>query len=70
MEKQYETPETNVKMAALKLLRFKALSEMSKGGSLDEWVLSIKDVNEILCVAGMPVIMPEELNKKEVEVII
>ncbi len=70
MEKQYETPETNVKMAALKLLRFKVLSEMSKGGSLDEWVLSIKDVNEILCVAGMPVIMPEELNKKEVEVMI
>jgi hypothetical protein len=70
MEKQYETPETNVEMADLKLLRFKALSEMSKGGSLDEWVLSIKDVNEILCVAGMPVIMPEELNKKEVEVII
>lgn len=70
MEKQYETPETNVKIAALKLLRFKALSEMSKGGSLDEWVLSIKDVNEVLTVAGMPVIMPEELNKKEVEVII
>ena len=29
-----------------------------------------KDVNEILCVAGMPVIIPEEPNKKEVEVII
>jgi len=70
MEKQYETPKTNVKMAALKLLRFKALSEMSKGGSLDEWVLSIKDVNEILCVANLPLIIPEELNKKEVEVII
>lgn len=69
-DNKYLTPANNIQMAALKLLRFKALSEMSKGGSLDEWVLSIKDVNEVLTVAGLPVIIPEELNKKEVEVMI
>lgn len=70
MEKQYETPEKNVKMAALKLLRFKALCEISKAGSPDEWILKTRDVNEILTVAGLPVITPDELNKKEVEVML
>ena len=67
MEKQYETPETNVKMAALKLMRHKALIKLAKDRN---YLLDIEDVNEILLVAGLPVIMPEELNKKEVEVML
>lgn len=70
MEKQYETPETNVKMAALKLLRFKSMCELGRKGKITDYVLTIKDVNEILTVAGLPVIMPEELDKKGVEVVL
>lgn len=68
MEKQYETPETNVKLAALKLMRFKAMCE--DPNSLSEWVLQLRDVNEILTVAGLPVIMPGKTNEKEVEVML
>lgn len=61
-----ETPESNVKLAALKLLRHKMLEQMAsnKYPSLDA-----KDINEVLVVAGLPVIIPSEINKKEVEVI-
>lgn len=64
-----ETPETNVKMAALNLLRFKTLCELGKEGKLTDWVLQAQDVNEILTVAGLPLIVPEELHAKEVDVI-
>ncbi len=61
-----ETPETNVKLAALKLLRHKMLVKMAsnKYPSLDA-----EDINEVLVVAGLPVIVPEEINFKEVNVI-
>lgn len=61
-----EMPETNVKLAALKLLRHKMLAQMasSKYPSLDA-----EDINEVLVVAGLPVIVPEEINSKEVKVI-
>ena len=61
-----EMPETNVKLAALKLLRHKMLAQMasSKYPSLDA-----EDINEVLVVAGLPVIIPEEINSKEVKVI-
>lgn len=62
-----ETPETNVKWAALNLLRFKAMRQMCEGKNtctLDE-----NDVNEILLVAGMPLIVPESFKAKELEVI-
>lgn len=64
--KTMETPETNVKWAALNLLRFKAMSQMCEGKStctLDE-----SDVNEILLVGGMPLIVPESFKSKELEV--
>lgn len=69
MEKQYETPENNVKMAALRLMRFKALCEIGKVYKTSEWVLRLQDVNEILTVAGLPVIVPEELKTPEIDVI-
>ena len=59
-----ETPETNVKLAALNLLRHKALMELANGCCL----LNEKDINEVLLVAGLPVIVPDEINKKELEV--
>lgn len=67
--KKYETPETNVKLAALNLMRFKAMREIANDKN-PNYVLGIDDVNEILLVAGLPVIVPGEVNKKEVEVIL
>ena len=64
-----QTPETNVQMAALKLLRFKALCEMDSGNR-KEYVLRLQDVNEILTVAGLPVIVPGELETKEIDVLL
>lgn len=66
MNQNYETPETNVKSAALKLLRHKALVRVSKGSI---FLLEIEDVNEILTVAGLPLITPAEVNAPEVDVI-
>ena len=59
--------ETNERMkAALELARFKALLDIAKGYSPS---LDIDDINEILTVAGLPAIVPDEVNKREVEVI-
>ena len=63
----YETPETNVKAAALKLMRHKMLVEMGRGLTFPS--LDMKDVNEILLVAGLPVITPDETKAPEVDVI-
>jgi len=62
-----ETPETNVKWAALNLLKFKAMRQMAEGKTtctLDE-----NDVNEILMVAGLPIITPESFKAKTLEVL-
>lgn len=59
--------ENNERMrAALELLRFKALVEV---GGNNTPLLDIKDINEVLVTAGLPVIIPDEVNKKELEVI-
>lgn len=59
--------ETNERMtAALELMRFKALIDISEGRRP---VLQEQDINEILTVAGMPVVVPGEIGKKELEVI-
>lgn len=55
----FETPETNVNRAALKLLRHKMLTEVGKGRSYP--ALDVDDINEVLIVAGMPAIMPDEV---------
>lgn len=67
MTNTFETPETNVKAAALKLMRHKMLIEIGRGLSFPS--LDLKDVNEILLVAGLPVIMPDETKAPEVDVI-
>lgn len=59
--------ETNERMkAALELLRFKALVDVAGNNAP---LLDIKDINEVLVTAGLPVIVPDEVNKKELEVI-
>ena len=45
-DKFFETPETNVKMAALKLMRHKMLVMIAEGRSYAN--LDIEDVNETL----------------------
>lgn len=65
-KKNYETPETNVKLAALKLLRHKALVKLAEGRL---GTLYIEDVNEVLVVAGLPVIVPNEVNIPELDII-
>ena len=67
MEKMYETPETNVKRAALNLMRHKMLMQIASGSNMP--CLYYEDVNEILLVAGLPVIVPSEINKQELNVI-
>lgn len=51
--------------ASLELLKFKALTQTAERGECE---LNINDVNEILVVAGMGVITPDSLNKKDLEV--
>lgn len=51
---------------AIDLLRHKALVGIGGGHT---YLLDIEDVNECLVVAGVPVIVPDELKAKEVEVI-
>lgn len=68
----FETPETNVKMAALKLLRHKML--MSIGEAKEKTFdttpkLYLEDINEVMIVAGLPVITPEEIIAPELKVI-
>ena len=67
MSNTYETPETNVKAAALKLMRHKMLIEVGKDRAFPS--LDIDDVNEILVVAGFPVIVPDEVLAPQVDVI-
>ena len=62
-----ETPETNVKMAALNLLRYKMLIEVGKGSPFP--MITLDDINEVLIVAGLPVITPNEVNTPELKVI-
>lgn len=61
-----ETPETNVRLAALKLLRHKMLVQMASNKYPS---LNAEDINEVLVVAGLPVIVPDKINFKEVNVI-
>ncbi len=65
-----QTPETNVQMAALKLLRFKMLKavEKAKGKGFDPSI-HVEALNEILLVGGMEVVTPAETEVKEIDVI-
>ena len=64
----YNAEETREKRAevAMELLRHKALMQIAKGGPC---LLDENDINEVLVVAGVPVIVPGEIHQKELEVI-
>lgn len=67
-----ETRENDVKDAAFKLLRHKMLVKIGKAkcSKYDyDPCLGVEDINEVLLVAGLPVIVADELQKKKVEVI-
>lgn len=52
--------------AAIRLLRHKALVAISKG---NDPCIGIEAINEVLIVAGVPVITPKEIYAPEVDVI-
>lgn len=60
MENTKEVKQMNEERmkAALELLRFKAIKELGKEKKLTAWVLDAEGVNEVLLVAGLPVIVP------------
>lgn len=53
--------------AALELMRHKMLVEMASGKNYPG--LNNDDINEILIVAGMPIIVPNEINIPELDII-
>lgn len=62
-----ETPETNVKLAALNLLRYKMLKEVARSMMP---CLTVEELNDILIVAGLPAVTPKELEVKEIDVLL
>lgn len=53
--------------AALELMRYKMLAQLAADKTYPS--LDDNDVNEILIVAGMPVIIPDEVNVPELDII-
>ena len=66
-KKNYETPENNVKLAALNAMRHMMLVQIGKGSTYPS--LDLEDVNLILTVAGLPVIVPSEVDVPELKAI-
>ena len=64
-----ETPETNVKLAALNLLRYKMVKEVGLT-TCRMPALSVDELNDILIVAGLPVVTPKEVEAKEIDVLL
>lgn len=61
------TEACSIRMAsAMDLLRFKALKKLQQGHFA---MLDTEDVNEILTVAGMALVTPEEINIPELKII-
>lgn len=67
MGNSFETPESNVMVAALNLLRHKMLVQLADDAKYAS--VKMEDVNEVMLVAGLPLIVPSEIHAKEVEVI-
>ena len=61
------TPENNLWVAALKLMRYKMLIQIGENDKYPS--LDINDVNEILTVANMPLIVPSEIETPELKII-
>ena len=66
-KKNYETTENNVKLAALNAMRHMMLVQIGKGSTYPS--LDLEDVNLILTVAGLPVIVPSEVDVPELKAI-
>lgn len=56
----------NTRLAAsLDLLRFKLERELAQGFKR----VDIEELNEVFIVAGLPVVVPEDVNKKDIHII-
>ena len=55
--------------AALELLRYKMLKAIEKNKSNYATELKVEELNDILLVGGLPVVVPDEVKVKEVDVI-
>ena len=64
----YTAQETKEQRAtvALELARFIALERLAKDRN---YLIDLEDFNKIMVVAGMPLLTPEEVNAKEIDVI-
>lgn len=63
---------TDVRTAAIILLKHKMLIKIGEAANSQydiTPVLDVNDINEVLVVAGIPVIVPDDINKKLVDVI-
>lgn len=60
-----ETKELRASVA-LELLRHKVMVDLGRGYS---GIMNVMDINECLIVAGLPLIVPGELQAKEVTII-
>lgn len=61
-----ESKELRCKIA-LELARYKALKALGEGCS--HTALTFEDVNEIFTVAGIELVIPQEVDAKEIDVI-
>ena len=55
--------------SALNLLRYKTIRELKESPECTKYMLGLEDVNEVLLVAGLPIIMEDEFEPKELDVI-
>lgn len=65
-----DTPETNVKLAALNLLRYKMLKSIEKNEGRYTPDIDVEELNDVLIVAGLPVVTPAEVKAKEIDVLL
>ena len=54
-------------IVGMELLRFLMLKELSEEDKYPS--IKIEKLNEVLLVAGQPLVVPEEIHKKEIDVI-
>ena len=54
-------------VVAMELLRFLMLREVGSGRHYTS--IDIDTLNEVLCVAGLPLVVPEDVKEKEIDVI-
>lgn len=55
--------------AALELLRYRMLKAIENNQTTYAPEIKVEELNDILLVGGLPVVVPEEVNAKELDVI-